>query len=212
MTRTFAAAALLALPAAAPAQTGTLRPVGPPVLGGRAVPGPPITNGPSALFQTPTPVPPRFGVGGGSLGEPTQIWLPSGAWGGVSYAWPVQPVVAEPAPGSGPKPARTPVVNAPVRVAVADPQTAMSGREEAKLVIQFPAAAEVWVGGRKADGNAKSEWTLISPLLAAGESHTFEVKGRWKVDGKPFEAERKVTVLAGERSRALVFSGTAVKE
>jgi uncharacterized protein (TIGR03000 family) len=79
------------------------------------------------------------------------------------------------------------------------------------LVVQFPAAAEVWVGGTKADGGPATEWTLTSPALKPGESHTFEVKARWKVGGKTFEATRSVAVTAGERNRAVVVSGTAVK-
>jgi len=210
MTRHLAVVALLALPAVGSAQVSTPVPpgttviVGPPMLGGRLVTGPPITNGPSALFPVQTAAPSRFGVGGGSMSGPPPLWLPSGDWGGVRYAWPVSPVLVLPAP--------VPVPAAGVRPAGVYPQTAPSGQAYATLVVQFPAAAEIWVDGKKRDGDPAAEWTLTSPPLKVGESHTFEVKGRWKTGGKTFETIRSVTVTAGDRSRSIIVSGTEVKE
>ena len=198
MTRPLAALALLALPVVASAQDVTVLPsgatviVGPPMIGGRVVNPTPITNGASALYRVP------------NIAHPSrQVWLPSGAWGGVSYSWPVREVIILPAPVPGPVPAaRLPEVAAPV---------ATSGEASATLVVQFPATAEIWVGGKKADGDPAAEWTLTSPVLTVGESHTFEVKGRWKADGKTFEASRSVTVAAGDRSRSIVVSGTEAR-
>lgn len=82
----------------------------------------------------------------------------------------------------------------------------------AVLVIQFPAPAELWVDGKKGDGEPNTEWTLTSPVLKAGGEYTFEVKARWKSGGKTFEYTRSVTVAGGQRSRALVVSGTEIKE
>jgi uncharacterized protein (TIGR03000 family) len=81
----------------------------------------------------------------------------------------------------------------------------------ATLVIQFPADAEVWVNSTKADGDPRAEWTLTSPAIPVGEAHTFEVKGRWKAGGKTYEATRTVSVDAGDRSRSIVLTGTAIK-
>jgi hypothetical protein len=198
MTRPLAAIALLVLPVVASAQNGTPLPpgptviVGPPMLGGRVVNPTPITNGASALYRVPT------------VGSSRQVWLPSGAWGGVSYPWPVREVVVLPDPVPVPVPAaRRPEPTTPV---------VTSGEARATLVVQFPAAAEVWVGGKKVEGGPVAEWTLTSPVLSMGEAHTFEVKGQWKAGGKTFEASRLLTVLAGDRSRSLVVSGIEAKQ
>lgn len=207
MTRSLAVAALLALPAVAPAQSVTLVPYGPPVLGGRAVTGPPIGSGANALFPVLTPTIPRFSVGGGSLSSPPQVWFPSGPWGGVNYAWPEQPFVA--VQTITPQPAST------TRAPLAGILTAWGGgavRSNATLVLEFPAAAEVRVSERTQDGDPATEWVLTSPPLAAGESHTFEVKARWKVGDRTYEVTRSVTVPAGERNRVVIVSGTSVDE
>jgi uncharacterized protein (TIGR03000 family) len=198
MTRPLAALALLALPVVASAQDITVLPsgatviVGPPMIGGVVVNPTPITNGASALYRVP------------DIRNPSrQVWLPSGSWGGVSYSWPVREVIVLPAP--------VPVAVPTARLPEAAPRVAASGEASATLVVQFPATAEVWVGGKKAAGDPAAEWTLTSPALTPGEAHTFEVKGRWRIGGTTFETERLVTVPAGERSRSLVVSGTEAK-
>jgi uncharacterized protein (TIGR03000 family) len=196
MTRLLAVLALLALPVVASAQErGPLPPgatviVGPPMIGGVVVNPVPITNGASALYLVPT-------------GDGRQIWLPSGAWGGVNYPWPVRKVTVLPAP--------VPVAVPTARLPEAAAPVATPSETTATLVVQFPAAAEVWVDGKKAEGNSAAEWTLTSPVLLPGEAHTFDVKARWRVGGKTFETERLVTVPGGERSRSIVVSGTEVK-
>jgi uncharacterized protein (TIGR03000 family) len=82
----------------------------------------------------------------------------------------------------------------------------------ATLVMEFPAAAEVWVNGEKGDAKPDREWTLTSPPIKLYEEFTFKVRARWQAGGKTYEAERSVTVPNGTRSRALVVSGTEVKE
>lgn len=215
MTRPLVALVLLALPATASAQPGapippgSLTVVGPAVVGGRVVIGAPITNGPSALYPVEVAVPPRFSVGGGSMSAPPQVWVPSGAWSVVRYPWPVVPVVVEPAPAAVPLPVAPPRAGAEQLGSAVQP--VLSGEAGATLVVQFPGAAEVWVGGQKRDGTA-AEWTLTSPTLRAGESHTFDVRGRWKADGKTFESSRSVKVSAGDRNRVIVVSGNEIRE
>jgi uncharacterized protein (TIGR03000 family) len=92
------------------------------------------------------------------------------------------------------------------------PPIMLSNEFPATLVLEFPAAAEVWVHGQKGVGEPTTEWTLTSPVLKAGGEYTFEVKARWKVGGKSFEADRSVTVAGGKRTRAIVVAGTEVKE
>jgi uncharacterized protein (TIGR03000 family) len=118
-----------------------------------------------------------------------------------------KPFVLEPAPDPSPFPV------ADVRPgAVVLPQIVRSGQSNAALVVQLPAAAEIWVRGKKGEGQPAAEWALTSPALMVGAAHTFELKVRWKVDGKTFEVSRSVTVAAGNRSRSIVISGTEVKE
>ncbi|MBA4186414.1 MAG: hypothetical protein C0467_00200 [Planctomycetaceae bacterium] len=82
----------------------------------------------------------------------------------------------------------------------------------AVLTLEFPAAAEVWVNGKKGEGDPTTEWTLTSPDLLKGTEYTFEVKARWTVGGKTFEYQRSIKVEGGNRSRALVVAGTEIKE
>jgi hypothetical protein len=140
---------------------------------------------------------------------------------------PVTPIIVLPAPEERPaSPRRQRNEDTPQRVSI---QPAVSGEASATVVVQFPAAAEVWVGGKKvhgdpvaerpqaapaliaADGSSPTEWTLTSPALKPGQTHTFEVKGRWTAGGKTFEASRSVTVTAGGRNRLIVVSGTEVR-
>ena len=88
----------------------------------------------------------------------------------------------------------------------------LTGGYPATLTLQFPSAAEVWLNGKKVEGKAALERELTSPGLKAGESYTFDVKGRWTTGGKTYEAKRKATLIPGDRSRILVVSGEEVKE
>jgi uncharacterized protein (TIGR03000 family) len=124
------------------------------------------------------------------------IWPGYGGWG-PNYGYPVEVPV--------------PV---PVYVPVGPPEPAveLSGEVPAVLVLQFPAAAEVWVNGKKGPDDPQSEWTLTSPPIQTGTEYTFDVKARWESNGTTYEHEKTVTVAAGNRSRSLVLSGTAIKQ
>jgi uncharacterized protein (TIGR03000 family) len=87
---------------------------------------------------------------------------------------------------------------------------ALANEFPATLIVQFPAAADVWFNGEKAAG-AGEEHTLISRALKPGERFTFDVKGRWTAGGKTYESKRTVTLGSGDRSRLLVVSGDEVK-
>ncbi len=93
-----------------------------------------------------------------------------------------------------------------------EPAILLSGEAPARLTIQFPAAAEIWVDGRKQPGEPRTEHVLTSPVLQPPQTHTFEIHACWWVDGKTYEAQRTVTLGAGERSRLLVVSGRVVEK
>lgn len=80
----------------------------------------------------------------------------------------------------------------------------------ATFAVEFPTAAEVWVNGKKQSGR-KDKWELTSPALDPGETHTFDVKARWKGDDGEYEWSRTVTLGSGDRGRVNVFSGTKAK-
>jgi uncharacterized protein (TIGR03000 family) len=210
MTRPLVVVALLSFSAGASAQVDLPLPpgptafVGPPLLAGYVVHDFPITNGPSALYPARMLVRDRFSVGGGSMSAPPQVYLPSGSWSTLQYPWPVYPVYIEYPP------APAPVMRGRGLAAFAPPVSAIPSN--ATLVVQFPADAEVWVGGKKDAGKPVTEWTLTAPPPDPSGEHKFEVKGRWKSGGKTFEASRSVTVRAGARNRLLVVSGTEVTE
>jgi len=99
-----------------------------------------------------------------------------------------------------------------VPVGPSEPDVQLSGLANATLVLQFPADAEVWLNGKKGEGEPQTEWTLTSPALPTGQEYPFDVKARWRVNGKTYEYDKTVSVAAGHRSRSLVLSGTQVKE
>lgn len=103
-----------------------------------------------------------------------------------------------------------PVVPAPLVGAGASSDVrAVDANLAAEFKLSFPADAEVWVNGRKQDG-ARAEWTLASPALKAGETHTFDVRAKWTAGGDAYEWTRSVTLGPGERSKANVIGGTKV--
>jgi uncharacterized protein (TIGR03000 family) len=103
-------------------------------------------------------------------------------------------------------------VPVPVVVQPPEPPVPISGEAHATLVLTFPAEAEVWVNGVKGEGKPDAEWTLTSPALRTGTEYAFEVKARWKANGKTFQYERTTSVAAGNRSKATILNGTEVKE
>lgn len=113
-----------------------------------------------------------------------------------------------------PQPAYTPATGGVYLPPVpADPPTAtaLSGELPATLVVQFPAAARVWLDGVEVPGDADPSWTFTSRDLKPGQTATFKVRGRWEADGKTFEAVREVPLGPGARSRLVVVSGNEVQ-
>lgn len=198
------AALLLVLPNAATAQVLQMQPTVPPS-GFGVRPFPPGRPLPPAVL-----VPPVFGGGifGGFIppGYTGRGFPFSGVWGGYGGWFPYYPYAV---------PVPAPVVVVPPAPAMperTEPTIVLANEFPATLTVEFPAAAEVWVNGTRAEGAAATEWTLKSPVLKAGGSYTFEVKARWTAGGKTYEAERSVQVAGGNRSRVLVVAGTPVKE
>jgi len=222
MTRTlFAVALLLALPAAVHAQYSPFRPAFAP----NAAPNGQAHVGVSGLVEPPIGSYPNFGtqniVGGLT---PSNLYGPGFPFSGVfsggygyggwynstfpfpGYVAPPPVIVIEPVQ----------VVVVPAAVATRKPLSTEAfvtpaNEYPATLVLEFPTAAEVWLNGKKIDGDSKAEWTLTSPSLQPGGEYTFDVKARWKSGGKTYEYSRTATVASGQRSKAVVVNGTEVK-
>jgi hypothetical protein len=105
-----------------------------------------------------------------------------------------------PAPAVGAAPARS-----------AEPLPILANEFPATLSLQFPAAAEVWLNGKKVDGAPSEEQVLKSPVLTAGGTFTFDVRARWTTKDKTYETKRTLALSSGQRSRLIVVSGEEVK-
>lgn len=90
------------------------------------------------------------------------------------------------------------------------PVVTLSGEFPAVLTLEFPAAAEVWLDGKKVEGETANVRTLSSPVLRPGDRYTFHVRADWTVKGQTYDYNRDVTLETGARSRLLVLSGTPV--
>jgi uncharacterized protein (TIGR03000 family) len=209
----FVLAVLLGVPSAVFAQRNAVTPVG---FGGGAVPLTPAIPLPGMIPVSPA----RFAPGGGVRGGFVQPGFRGpgfpvrGVWGGYGgFGWGL-PFYSDPySTGYGPSVIVVPVDSTPS--APSEPEQApliLSNEHPAVLVMEFPADAEVWVNGDKADLPATNEWTLTSPVLKAGGEYTFNVKARWKANGRIYEYDRAITVAGGNRSRTIVVAGTEVKE
>ncbi len=151
------------------------------------------------IVYYPVAMPWGWGVGWGY-----QTYNP---WTGFGYAYggilPADPVVT---------PIATPAAVAVEQPRRAEPVVVLAQEFPATLALQFPAAAEVWLDGKKVSGSAKEEQVLKSPVLQPTQTYTFLVKARWEKDGKTYEAKRSVTLGPGDHSRLLIVSGDEVRE
>jgi hypothetical protein len=83
----------------------------------------------------------------------------------------------------------------------------LSGQYPATLVLEFPAAARVWLDKTQVPGDPATTRTITSPVIRPGEQHTFHIRAEWDTGGKSYEYHRDVTLGPGDRSKLLVVSG-----
>ena len=68
----------------------------------------------------------------------------------------------------------------------------------ALIRVRVPADAEIWFSGEKT--SQRGDWRLFyTPILKEGQSLDYEIRARWKQDGKEVDQTRKITVSAGDR-------------
>ena len=201
MLRTLTALGMLtALAATVTAQPGRL-PLSPGVMpaspyGPGMPPAAPIPQqaGQGNTVFFPVALPWGWGMGWGY--QTYNPWTGYGySYGGLLPAFP-----AAPAPVTVEPPRRS------------DPVVVLAQEFPATLTLQFPAAAEVWLDGKKMTGEATAERALTSPVLTQTQQYTFAVRARWTTGGKTYEAKRSVALGAGDRSRLYIVSGDEVKE
>jgi len=157
---------------------GVIQPPVVPFVGSNAVP-------------SPTP-PPRV------LPRPFLAPQPFNNLLGIAPYWPVwydsEPIVTT---NYIPFPVPTP---APPPISAPPPPPDM----KAKLVLNIPSNAEVWLADQQVDSGAQP-LILESPELREGQRYAFNVKVKWKERDKMQERSRTVTVDAGE-SKSLTYT------
>jgi hypothetical protein len=147
---------------------------------------------------------PGFRAPGFGQPYPTGVY-PGYGWGGGFVAGGYAPYVVVPVPVEVPQ-------SVPSGPAPPSTVTSVSGVLPATLVLQYPAAAKVWLDGVEVPGSPDDTWTLTSRDLRPGETATFRVRGRWASGGRTYESVREVPLGPGARSRLVVVSGTEIRE
>jgi len=88
----------------------------------------------------------------------------------------------------------------------------LSGEYPATLVMEFPAAARVWLNDKEVAGEPAATRTVVSPVLRPGQQYTFHLRAQWKLKDKTYEYTRDAVAGPGDRSKLLVVSGTALAQ
>ena len=131
---------------------------------------------------------PYFGAWGGGYYYPDYYW----PWPDIYDVEPTLPYTYRAAQFSAPI-----TYVAPTYTTVVAP--AQPTELRARLALNVPMRARIWVGGKEIDANTKP-LVLESPPLQAGQAYTFDVKVTWPENGKTEERTRSVTVEAGDQT------------
>jgi len=105
-----------------------------------------------------------------------------------------------------PLPAPFPVPE-PRPAPVSDPLPVTTVDFKARLTLNIPAQAQVWVAGKEVDA-AANPVILESPDLREGQRYSFDVKVVWKERDKSRERRRTVTVDAGD-NKSLTYAASS---
>jgi uncharacterized protein (TIGR03000 family) len=71
---------------------------------------------------------------------------------------------------------------------------------KAHIWLRVPKDATVWVDGVKTKQTGEARY-FFSPPLTPGKKYTYQMRVRWKEDGKPVEKTRSIAVHAGANVR-----------
>lgn len=70
----------------------------------------------------------------------------------------------------------------------------------AQLIVQVPAEAEVWLEGAKTRQPGALRH-FVTPPLTPSDDYSYEIRARWRDEGREVEQTQKVVIRAGERVR-----------
>jgi hypothetical protein len=129
-----------------------------------------------------------------------------GPWGFAPGYWPWPDIYdAEPALPLGERPApfgASPLYVVPSETAVVRPAPPASPR--ARLTLDVPSGAQVWLAGKPVD-TAAMPIVLESPTLEPGQRYSFDLRVTWPEPTGVQERKRVVTVGAGQ-STSLTYT------
>lgn len=137
-----------------------------------------------------------FGYGGGYYGAP--FWGYGNNWGydpNLSVFQDPGPTRSVPLIGAG---GPTGKLTVPI-----------SNMQPAELKVRLPVAGQLWVNGIPHD-QSQSLFQVKSDPIRRGTQTRFEIRARWVVDGKAFEAVRSVDVRSGDTTKLTIVSGDPV--
>jgi uncharacterized protein (TIGR03000 family) len=94
-----------------------------------------------------------------------------------------------------------------VPVPATKPMEASAAR--AKVVVQMPADAKLYVDDYLTKNDGKAERVFNTPALEAGKDYFYVLKAETVKDGQPVTETKRIVVRAGEEARAS-FAAPAV--
>jgi uncharacterized protein (TIGR03000 family) len=89
-------------------------------------------------------------------------------------------------------------------------QSARSEENKARLHVEVPADAVLWLNGQRTNSTGTAR-DFILPQLKPGETYVYHVKARWTVDGKALEESREVKVRANKTTTVQLTSSSIVQ-
>jgi uncharacterized protein (TIGR03000 family) len=123
-----------------------------------------------------------YGGGYGCWGASYGCYAGCGGYAGMGYA---------PVSGGHPIASSTPT---------APPTAAREESTRARLIIELPADAKLFVDGQEIK-NVSTRKTFSTPALQAGSEYYYEVRAEVMRDGEPVKETRRVIVTAGKEVR-----------
>jgi uncharacterized protein (TIGR03000 family) len=94
-------------------------------------------------------------------------------------------------------PTPTAASNAPAAAHAAKTPATAAIEARATVVVHVPAEAELWLEGSKGKQTGEIR-RFRTPPLEAGRNYSYEVRARWRAEGKVVDQTREVAVCGGE--------------
>lgn len=88
---------------------------------------------------------------------------------------------------------------------------AVASKSVVYLTVETPADADVWLEGVKSKQSGAAR-LFVSPPLVQGGKYAYEVRARWKEEGREVEQTQEVAVQAGEKLTVRFPTGPQLDE